>query len=128
MSPKRHDDRSPRPEDGTADGATGDLADGAREPTDTERAAWARVRHAATGMTHHEAKSALEAARADTGKTDLSGTDAERVRAELAEWKRVTGTLADHAGAYDPDLDPFVQGELAARAHHGRTTPRGRRP
>ncbi len=90
----------------------------APEPTAEEKAGWAAVQQRATGMTHHEAKAALDAARhdAEENATEEETADDGRTAAEIEEWERIVEALADHAGAYDPDTDPFVQGERAA--HH----------
>ncbi|MEU8983006.1 hypothetical protein [Streptomyces sp. NPDC048309] len=93
--------------------------DNVPEPSAQEHAAWARVRRSATGMRHHEARTALEAARKAAGDGSLGAGDALIARAEADEWERITETLVDHAGTYDPAGDPFVQGELAGRAHRG---------
>ncbi|MFJ7592314.1 hypothetical protein ACIQZO_34100 [Streptomyces sp. NPDC097617] len=85
------------------------------EPGAAEVAARERVRDRATGMTHHTAQAALEAVLADAG--DLESADAS-VRAEAAEWQRITDLLLDHGGPYAPDTDAYVQGQLTAREHH----------
>ncbi|MFJ1602473.1 hypothetical protein ACIOHS_03720 [Streptomyces sp. NPDC088253] len=99
-----------------ASGPVDDMGDEVPEPSGEERAAWARVRRSATGMGHHEARSALATARKAAHSGSLTGQGAVVARAEVEEWERVTGTLADHAGPYDPADDPFVQGEQDARA------------
>ncbi|MFF2993520.1 hypothetical protein ACFVTC_02940 [Streptomyces sp. NPDC057950] len=105
----------------------GDVTDDeVREPSEEERAAWARVCRTATGMRHHEAKAALEAARETVRSDTLTDQEALIAGAEVEEWERITEALADHAGAYDPDHDPFVQGELTARAHRTETAARRR--
>ncbi|MFF3012862.1 hypothetical protein [Streptomyces sp. NPDC057939] len=76
-------------------------------PAPGERAVRDRVCDEATGMDHHEAHEALEAAR-----------DADADPAVVAEWQRITEHLEAHGGPYSPDSDPFAQGRLAARAHH----------
>ncbi|MFG2313340.1 hypothetical protein ACGFS9_32490 [Streptomyces sp. NPDC048566] len=91
------------------------------EPSAQERAAWDRVCAAATGMNHHRAKAALEEAR----RTAEDAADAG-ARAERDEWERITGALADHAGSYDPEADPFVQGRLTARSNRAQAAARGR--
>lgn len=96
MSLEQH--RASGPVDGTGDEVP--------EPSDEERAAWARVRRSATGMRHHEARSALATARKAARGGSPTGRDAVVARAEVEEWERVTGTLADHAGPYDPADDP----------------------
>ncbi|MFD8981378.1 hypothetical protein [Streptomyces sp. NPDC059564] len=78
------------------------------DPVPGERAARDRVRAEATGMTHHEAEAALEAART-----------AGAPPAAVAEWQRVEEHLVDHGGPYAPESDPYVQGQLTARSHHG---------
>jgi hypothetical protein len=90
------------------------------EPSEREHAVWERVGRVATGMNHHEAKAALEDALKAAEDRSPTGREALDARAEVDEWERITGTLADHAGAYDPAADPFVQGRLAARTHRAR--------
>ncbi|MFI1149687.1 MULTISPECIES: hypothetical protein [Streptomyces] len=85
------------------------------EPDAAEVEARRQVRDLATGMTHHEAEAALEGVLADAG--DLESADAA-VRAEAAEWQRITDLLLDHGGPYTPDTDAYVQGQLTARDHH----------
>jgi hypothetical protein len=97
---------------------TGDTATPADGPTGDERAAWEDVRRRATGMSHHESKAARDAARHAARSHSLTGGEAVRAEAEVEEWERVTDALADHAGTYDPEIDPFVQGEKAARTRH----------
>ncbi|MFG2618814.1 hypothetical protein ACGFXC_14510 [Streptomyces sp. NPDC048507] len=82
------------------------------EPAPGESAARDRVRAEATGMAHHEAQDALEAARG-------AGEDP----AVVAEWERIGEHLADHGGPYAPESDPYVQGQLTARSHHGHDRP-----
>ncbi|MEU8460781.1 hypothetical protein [Streptomyces sp. NPDC029003] len=77
------------------------------DPAPGERAARDRVRAEATGMRHHEAEDALEAAR-------KAGAEP----AVVAEWQRIEEHLADHGGPYAPESDPYVQGQLTARSHH----------
>ncbi|WNO70810.1 MULTISPECIES: hypothetical protein [unclassified Streptomyces] len=88
-------------------------------PSPAEKAGWTAARQRAAGMTHHEAKAALEAAQ-HAAKRDAfdDAADAVRVHAEIEEWERIVEALADHAGAYDPVADPFVQGELAGEQDH----------
>ena len=113
---------------GLGDGIRDDVPERLEEgPTEEERAAWARVRRSATGMRHHAAKVALDTARKAVRDGSLNATDALIAQAEAEEWERVTETLADHAGTYDPAADPFVQGELTGRAHHPQTPPHDRR-
>ncbi|MFI0967982.1 hypothetical protein ACH4S8_42550 [Streptomyces sp. NPDC021080] len=88
-----------------------------REPSEREHAVWDRVRRAATGMNHHQAKAALGAARKAVEDTSADGGTTADTRTEADEWERITDALADHAGPYDPATDPFVQGQLAARSH-----------
>ncbi|MDU8992144.1 hypothetical protein [Streptomyces mirabilis] len=109
-----------------ASGPVDDTGDEVPEPSDEERAAWARVRRSATGMCHHEARSALATARKAARGSSPTGRDAVVARAEVEEWERVTGTLADHAGPYDPADDPFVQGEQDARGGPAPIAPRAR--
>ncbi|MER5417026.1 hypothetical protein [Streptomyces virginiae] len=85
------------------------------EPAHAEIEARRRVRERATGLTHHEAQAALEAVLADAG--DLESADAS-VRAEAAEWQRISDLLFDHGGPYAPETDAYVQGQLTAREHH----------
>jgi hypothetical protein len=87
------------------------------EPSALEHAVWERVCRAATGMNHHRAKAALDDARNAAADVSPTGRQALDARAEVEEWERITDALADHAGAYDPATDPFVQGRLAARTH-----------
>ncbi|MER5473252.1 hypothetical protein [Streptomyces sp. NPDC002685] len=87
------------------------------EPSEREHAAWERVRSAATGMNHHRAKAALDDARKAAADLSSPGRQTLDARAEADEWERITDTLADHAGSYDPATDPFVQGQLAALTH-----------
>ncbi|SFF28716.1 hypothetical protein [Streptomyces mirabilis] len=101
-----------------------DTGDEVPEPSDEERAAWARVRRSATGMRHHEARSALATARKAARGGSPTGRDAVVARAEAEEWERVTGALAHHAGPYDPADDPFVQGEQDARDGRAPVAPR----
>ncbi|MGW3818419.1 hypothetical protein [Streptomyces sp. NPDC005046] len=93
-----------------------------QEPSEQEHAVWDRVRRAATGMNHHEAKAALEEARKVTEDSSPGDGQAPEARTEADEWERITDTLADHAGSYDPATDPFVQGQLAARTHRARAS------
>ncbi|WP_406738120.1 hypothetical protein OG365_17255 [Streptomyces sp. NBC_00853] len=86
------------------------------EPSAAEVEARRRVRERATGMTHHRAQAALEAVLAGAGD-DLESAEAA-VRAEAAEWQRITDLLLDHGGPYAPDADAYVQGQLTAREHH----------
>ncbi len=85
------------------------------EPTPEERAARERVRRQATGMTHHQAAEALEAAEEAAGDLD---TAAAGTRAEVAEWSRITDLLFDRGGPYTPQTDAYVQGQLTARKNH----------
>lgn len=85
------------------------------EPAPGETEARDRVRAEATGMTHRQAAAALERALAAAG--GRPGADAS-VRAAVAEWQRVTDLTHDHGGPYSPDTDPYVQGQLTARARH----------
>lgn len=77
----------------------------------SQKAGRASVRQRAQGMTHHQVAAALDEAKEAGGPADD-----ERGSAEIAEWERIEELLADHDGPYDPDSDPFVQGELTARA------------
>ncbi|MCX4782176.1 hypothetical protein [Streptomyces sp. NBC_01264] len=98
---------------------TDDTANEPHVPSDGERAARARVREQATGLTHHETEEALEAAEAEAVDSagDLESADAA-TRAAVAEWRRITELLFDHGGPYSPDTDAFVQGQLTARESH----------
>ncbi|MCX5402722.1 hypothetical protein OHA37_02340 [Streptomyces sp. NBC_00335] len=98
---------------------TDDAANEPHIPSDAERAARARVREQATGLTHHQTQEALEAAEAAAVEAsgDLEGADAA-TRAAVAEWRRITELLFDHGGPYSPDTDAFVQGQLTAREAH----------
>lgn len=77
----------------------------------SQKAGRASVRQRAEGMTHHQVAAALDEAKEADGSADD-----ERGAAEIAEWERIEELLADHDGPYDPDSDPFLQGELTARA------------
>ncbi|MFJ6835782.1 hypothetical protein [Streptomyces sp. NPDC091209] len=90
------------------------------EPSEREHAVWERVGRAATGMNHHQAKAALDNARKTAEDRSATGRQPLDARAEVDEWERIADTLADHAGAYDPATDPFVQGRIAARTHRAR--------
>lgn len=98
---------------------TEDPANEPHAPSDAERAARARVREQATGLTHHDTEAALEAAEAaaEEASGDLENADAG-TRAALAEWRRITELLFDHGGPYSPGTDAFVQGQLTAREAH----------
>ncbi|MFF1410480.1 hypothetical protein ACFVX6_11960 [Streptomyces sp. NPDC058289] len=98
---------------------TDDAANEPHVPSDAERAARARVREQATGLTHHQAEEALEAGEAAAVEAagDLESADAP-TRAAVAEWRRITELLFDHGGPYSPDTDAFVQGQLTAREAH----------
>ncbi|WP_327256832.1 hypothetical protein [Streptomyces sp. NBC_01244] len=98
---------------------TDDAANEPHVPSDAERAARARVRERATGLTHHQTEEALEAAEAAAvvAAGDLESADAV-TRAAVAEWRRITELLFDHGGPYSPDTDAFVQGQLTAREAH----------
>ncbi|MFF3210034.1 hypothetical protein ACFYYB_05185 [Streptomyces sp. NPDC002886] len=99
---------------------TEDAANEPHTPSDAERAARAEVRARATGLTHHDAELALEAAEATA--TEAAGGDLEdadaATRATVAEWRRITELLFDHRGPYSPDTDAFFQGQLTAREAH----------
>ncbi|MFD0268840.1 hypothetical protein ACFVGY_20060 [Streptomyces sp. NPDC127106] len=77
------------------------------DPAPGERAVLDQVRAEATGMRHHQAEAALEAAREE-------GADP----AVVAEWERIEEHLTTHGGPYAPETDPYVQGQLEARSHH----------
>ncbi|MFZ3493628.1 hypothetical protein ACODT5_10455 [Streptomyces sp. 5.8] len=98
---------------------TEDAANEPHTPSDAEREARARVREQATGLTHHDTASALEAAEAaaEEASGDLENADAA-TRGAVAEWRRITELLFDHGGPYSPGTDAFVQGQLAAREAH----------
>jgi hypothetical protein len=69
-------------------------------------------------LTYPEAVAALEEAELqqhlDRDRENLASD--ERGPAEVAERTRIVQLLADSGGAYDPDTDAVVQGELAAAA------------
>ncbi|WP_203600987.1 hypothetical protein [Streptomyces sp. SID10853] len=118
---------SPDQDRGTRPG--GSDADEAVPPTDEQRAGWRGVQQRARGMTHHQAKAALEAAREAAERSPLDdGPERARSEAEIEEWERITDALADHAGYYDPEVDPFVQGELAGQSDRERDQPSAPRP
>ncbi|MGC4987187.1 hypothetical protein ACLQ18_42525 [Streptomyces sp. DT193] len=94
------------------------------EPSEREHAVWDRVRRTATGMNHHRAKAALDEARKAAEESPSAGGTTPDTQTELDEWERITETLADHAGSYDPATDPFVQGQLAARSRRARASTR----
>ncbi|WP_328492228.1 hypothetical protein OHS59_05310 [Streptomyces sp. NBC_00414] len=106
-----------------ASGLVDDASDEVAEPSDGERDAWARVRRAAYGMRHHEAKIASEEARKAAEESSPGGREALIAQAEVEEWERITEALFDHAGEYDSADDPFVQGELEGRAHRAPPPP-----
>lgn len=90
-------------------------------PTEAEHAGRAAVRRQAQGMTHHEAAKAFHRLAADPDSPapeDIGDPstqpDGGRRAAELAEWERIVDQLAVHAGTYDIEVDPYVQGERAA--------------
>ncbi|MEV6183201.1 hypothetical protein AB0M07_40200, partial [Streptomyces sp. NPDC052015] len=87
-----------------------------REPVDPAHIGRRVVRRRAKGMDAGAVAQALEDARFDARHEHLA--DDERGRAELAEWERIDQLLADAAPntVYDPDADPRVQEELAAKA------------
>jgi hypothetical protein len=90
-----------------------------REPVDPARIGRRVVRRRAKGMDAGAVAQAIEDARFDARQDSRHEhlADDERGRAELAEWERVDQLLAVAAPntAYDPDVDPRVQEELAAR-------------
>ncbi|MEU9098428.1 hypothetical protein [Streptomyces sp. NPDC048361] len=93
----------------------------AEGPTEAERAGREAVRRQAQGMGHHEAAQAfrrLAAAPDSPSEDEAEGqedqADGGRRLAELAEWERIVDQLSLHAGTYDIDTDPYVQGERAA--------------
>ncbi|MFG2721901.1 hypothetical protein ACGFW5_26975 [Streptomyces sp. NPDC048416] len=96
----------------------------AKGPTQAERAGRQAVRRQAQGMGHHEAVHAFRALaaapdspsedEADEGDGPAATTDGGRRLAELAEWERIVEQLSLHAGTYDIESDPYVQGERAA--------------
>ncbi|MFG3280482.1 hypothetical protein [Streptomyces sp. NPDC048111] len=96
----------------------------AEGPTAAERAGREAVRRQAQGMGHHEAARAFRrlAAAPDSPSEDevdelddpSDTPDGGRRVAELAEWERIVEQLSLHAGTYDVDSDPYVQGERAA--------------
>lgn len=108
------------PEQDRATGTDDETRDEMSEPSAPEEAAWERVRRSATGMRHHEAKTATETARRIAEDAPRPGQDAVIARAEVEEWERITETLTVHAGSYDPESDPYVQGQRAGRARRYR--------
>ncbi|MFE9407132.1 hypothetical protein ACFYNY_36075 [Streptomyces sp. NPDC006530] len=93
----------------------------AQGPTEAERAGREAVRRQAQGMGHREAVRAfrLLADAPDSPSEDEADTtddrgDGGRRLAELAEWERIVEQLSLHAGTYDVEADPYVQGERAA--------------
>ncbi|MCM2423520.1 hypothetical protein [Streptomyces sp. RKAG293] len=89
---------------------------------DEAHAVRSSVRRAARGMAHHEAEEELEKAQSeeDGGKQGgEQGEDGEDgpISPAVEEWERIVDLLTTHAGPYDPDSDPFVQGELTAHAN-----------
>lgn len=98
-------------------GTTGSETDA----VDEAHAVRSSVRRAARGMAHHEAEEALEKAQSeeDGGEQGAGGEDGEGgpVGPAVEEWERIVDLLTTHAGPYDPDSDPFVQGELTAHAN-----------
>ncbi|WP_328314782.1 hypothetical protein OG432_33890 [Streptomyces sp. NBC_00442] len=93
----------------------------AQGPTEAERAGREAVRRQAQGMGHHEAAQAfrrLASASDSPSEDEANGRedrgDGGRRLAELAEWERIVDQLSLHAGTYDIDADPYVQGERAA--------------
>ncbi|WP_405773980.1 hypothetical protein [Streptomyces sp. NBC_00859] len=99
-------------------------------PNDEQRAGWHSVQQRAKGLTHHQAKAALEAARRTADEDRRPGQEQDRTRAgaEIEEWERIVESLADHDGRYDPDVDPFVQGELAGHSDRAPDQPSLPRP
>ncbi|MFG2342177.1 hypothetical protein [Streptomyces yangpuensis] len=93
------------------------------EPTPEERVARDRVRRRATGMTHHQTAQALDAAEeaAERSAGDLAAAD-PGIRAEVAEWRRITELLFDHGGPYATETDAYVQGQLTARGNRRAAT------
>ncbi|WP_328335109.1 MULTISPECIES: hypothetical protein [unclassified Streptomyces] len=103
-------------------------SDDAQSPSDEQRAGWRSVQQRAKGLNHHQAKAALEAARQkaeESSRRDGPEREQFRAEAEIEEWERIAEALADHAGRYDPDTDPFVQGELAGQADREPGLPSG---
>ncbi|MCZ4124813.1 hypothetical protein [Streptomyces sp. H39-S7] len=74
------------------------------------------IRRAARGMAHHEAEDALGRAQAEVAGGE-DGDEDGPVSPAVEEWERIVDLLTTHAGPYDPDSDPFVQGELTAQAN-----------
>ncbi|MEU6850837.1 hypothetical protein ABZ901_13025 [Actinacidiphila alni] len=107
-------DRAERDRDAPAAGGRDPGGDPFEQPAPTgeEKAACWSVRHRAQGMSHHEVKAALTRAR----ELAADGTD-ESAAAAAGEWERIADLMVDHAGRYDIDIDPFVQGELAGESH-----------
>ncbi|MEU3460570.1 hypothetical protein ABZ721_11515 [Streptomyces sp. NPDC006733] len=86
------------------------------DAVDEAQAVRTAIRGAARGMAHHEAEEALEKARSE--ETGGEGGDEDgAVSPAVEEWERIVDLLTTHAGPYDPDTDPFVQGELTAQAN-----------
>lgn len=88
------------------------------DSVDEAHAVRSSVRRSARGMAHHEAEEALEKARSeeDSGEHGEDGED-DPISPAVEEWERIVDLLTTHAGPYDPDSDPFVQGELTAHAN-----------
>ncbi|WP_424215157.1 hypothetical protein ACN20G_25555 [Streptomyces sp. BI20] len=78
-------------------------------PGPAEHAQVDRVRATARGLDHERAEEALEQARAREDPAPV-----------VEEWERIVETLTTHRGPYDPDVDPFVQGQLAGRENRAR--------
>lgn len=112
-------DPYPRAHTSVSPGAEADRAV-AGDPVDEAQAVRNAIRRTARGMAHHEAEEELERARsADTGGDDggKDGGEDGPVGPAVEEWERIVDLLTTHAGPYDPDTDPFVQGELTAQAN-----------
>ncbi|MFK0259352.1 hypothetical protein [Streptomyces sp. NPDC090445] len=92
---------------GHPDEAAVEAAHEPHDPAPGERVVRDRVRAEATGMHHHQAEAALEAAREE-------GADP----AVVAEWERIEAHLTTHGGPYDPEADPYARGQLEARSRH----------
>ncbi|WP_198357528.1 hypothetical protein [Streptomyces fildesensis] len=88
------------------------------DSVDEAHAVRSSVRRDARGMVHHEAEEALAKARSeeDGGEHGEDGEDGP-ISPAVEEWERIVDLLTTHAGPYDPDSDPFVQGELTAHAN-----------
>lgn len=91
------------------------------DPVDEAQAVRNAIRRTARDMAHHEAEEELEKARSEDSGGEGDGEDGAGedgpVSPAVEEWERIVTLLTTHAGPYDPDTDPFVQGELTAQAN-----------